>query len=125
MKAGIRAFCGREKWDLCIKQGLLALQRRLLRITIKAYLCIKQGLFAMQRSLVCSAEVTFLRQNSTLIFAQKRFCLSNNVAISRLRLHAVFCEIPDGFPFLCERTDFGAVRNANIRQADGQCAMPE
>ena len=47
------------------------------------------------------------------------------MAVSRLRLHAVFCKNPDGFPFLRERTDFGAVRNANIIQMGSQCAMSQ
>ena len=71
----------------------------------------------MQSSLVCGVATAFLRQNGTFIFAQKRFYLSNNMAANRLQLHAVFCEISAGFPFLHERTDFGAVRNANIIQA--------
>ena len=94
-------------------------------MTIKAHLCVKQGLLAMQSSLVCGAETAFLRQNGTLFFAQKRFYLSNDVVISLLRLHAVFCEISAGFPFLRERTDFGAVRNANIIQMGSQCAMSQ
>ena len=106
----------RRKWGFVAKEALFALQSRLLCMTIKAHLCVKQGSFAMQSSLVCGAATAFSRQNGTFFFAQKRFYLSNDVVISLLRLHAVFCEISAGFPFLRERTDFRAVRNANIIQ---------
>ena len=105
------------KMGFAAKEALIALQRSLVCNASKAYLCVKQALFAMQVSLVCGAETAFLRQNGTLIFAQKRLHLSNSMAVSRLRLHAVFCKIPTGFPFLHKRLDFWAVRNANIRQA--------
>ena len=63
------------------------------------------------------------KSGQTLIFAQKYLNPSNNMAVSYLWLHAVFCKISVSFPFLRKRTDFGAVRNANIIQADGQCAI--
>ena len=91
-----------EKRDFVAKEALFAMRRSLLCMTIMVHLCVKQGLFASQGSLVCGSETAFLRQNITFLFAQKCFRGSNDMAVSSLRLHAVFCEIPVGFPFLRE-----------------------
>ncbi len=109
--------------ELAAKEAFLVMQRRLLCMTSTVRLCIKQGLFALQGSLVCGTKTIFLRLGDTLLFAHKRPYQSNDMAIRRLHPHTVFCEIAVGFPSLRVWMDFGAVGNANIRQAGGQCAI--
>ena len=91
-ESGEMGVLWRGKMGFAVKEAFFAMQTRLVCMTIKAHLCVKQGLFAMQVSLNCGVEAAFLRQNGTLIFAQKHFYSRNNMAASRLRLHAVFCK---------------------------------